>query len=787
VKDNTNPKISLHLPGIDEVNGVISIIGKSSDNIELSSISYSKNGVDFTPIDKGNVFKFSLDFGEDEIFPKTFTVRAKDMADNYSDIFPIFNINSEKDKPVVQIQTPIDGEIIRNDFIISGMAFDDDSVSSILYSLDGEDFRVIEKNKSNFSLNIPLSSIENNSHTIRVKAIDLLGVESDIKESTFKVSKEEPSSILLLPKIDETKRSIVKLSGTSSDKNGIDSVYVSTDNGVSYQKANGTEEWNFNFNTKNIKDGTYSIFIKAIDKLQTPGFYSTLINIDNTPPELIITEPFDGDILSDKIVFSGRSMDNIGLKEVKYKIYNHSDDNKENIVVGQGALSSGGIFNVEIPLDGYDVGDYNIELIAYDNADNRSISTRNFSVTASDDAGDLELLFPQGGSSQTSIFEVSGKVVGRKKVESVECFIDDKLFSQIKVNEFNYYNLAIDTLRLSNGEHKVQVTANLPDGQVYNSEVIMFSVKNTGPWLNIINMKTGDNISNRPFLTGEAGYIQDIPLDDPEFVRPSKVEVSLDNGQRFQPAVGSVNWSFRIETWQYDDGLTPILVRAYYSNGETQTAKIAVNIDRSKPDVNVLEDLEQGRFNQAISISGTAFDSNGLTDISVVLRDGNKSSYQIPGLFQGMFVDVTTSYGKTIEAGIGLTFFDDNVKLQFIAGDTRILSEEARIKGMFYGGKLLANLYTLEFGSFLGPDWNFFSMSLGLGASFTQKTLTISDIDYSMWYSAIVIQYEFAKFKLNNEYFSSVSLFSELEATLISSENSGGFYPRIGIGSRFGL
>lgn len=787
IKDSTDPEVSLFVPGVDEVNGTISIIGKAKDNIELETIEYSKDGEIYKEVGTNGVFSFFLNFGEDEIFPETFTVRAKDKSGNIKEIYPVFNINQEKDKPVVQIQTPVDGEIIRNDFVISGMAFDDDGVDTIYYSLDGGDLLPVVKNANNFSLNIPLETIANNEHIITVKAVDILGVESDVMTSTFWVSKEEPESKLVLPAIEDTKRDTIKLAGTSFDKNGIGSVYVSTDNGVSYQKAQGEEDWNYTFNTKNIKDGTYSIFIKAIDKLNTPGFYSTLINIDNTAPELIINEPYDGDILSDKIVFSGRSLDNIGLQEVKYRIYTHSEDPEENIVVGEGALSKGGIFNIEIPLDGYELGEYNIELIAYDLADNRSISTRNFTVTESESAGDLEQLFPQPGSVHTSVFEVAGRVLGRKTVSSVQCYIDDNLFSDIKVDEFNYFNLKVDTLNLEEGEHSIKLMATLPDGQVYETALSDFFVQNTGPWLKIVNMKTGDNISGRPYLVGEAGYIQDTETPKDELVSPDLVEVSLDNGQVFNEAQGRSRWEFRVETWQYDDGLTPILVRCHYSNGEIKTSRIAVNIDRSKPEVGVLEDLEQGRFNESISISGIASDSNGLTDISVVLREGDKGRYEVPGLFQGMFFDVETSFGKIVGGGVGLTFFDDNVKIQFTAGETRPGSDTARIKGLYYGGKLIANLYTMEFGALLGPDWDFFSMSLGVGASFTQKTITIGDQEERMWFSSIISQLELAKIKLDSDVISSISLYCEFEATLLSAENQGGFVPHIGVGSRVTL
>ena len=40
------------------------------------------------------------------------------------------------------------------------------------------------------------------------------------------------------------------------------------------------------------------------------------------------------------------------------------------------------------------------------------------------------------------------------------------------------------------------------------------------------------------------------------------------------------------------------------------------------------------------------------------------------------------------------------------------------------GAKLLANIATLPFGYLLGPSWDFFSMSLAVGANFSYFTMS---------------------------------------------------------------
>jgi len=119
-----------------------------------------------------------------------------------------------------------------------------------------------------------------------------------------------------------------------------------------------------------------------------------------------------------------------------------------------------------------------------------------------------------------------------------------------------------------------------------------------------------------------------------------------------------------------------------------------------------------------------------------LLRSGDKSSYEVPGFIQGSYADIHVLGATVAELGFGLSFFDDNVKLQVELGKGFYLnptwdnlfgldyegstaSEKSRFGGYVLGARLLANLAYLPFSYWFGPDWDFFSMSFAVGASFT--------------------------------------------------------------------
>jgi len=107
-------------------------------------------------------------------------------------------------------------------------------------------------------------------------------------------------------------------------------------------------------------------------------------------------------------------------------------------------------------------------------------------------------------------------------------------------------------------------------------------------------------------------------------------------------------------------------------------------------------------------------------------------------------------WGATLwDIGAGLTFFDDNVRLQLKFGQFTeqqwglFFEEPFRYGGNVIGGKLLANIGTLPFRYFFGPNWEWLSANLTLGANFSMFTKTQSGSPQML--SAILAQLEFPR------------------------------------------
>ena len=133
------------------------------------------------------------------------------------------------------------------------------------------------------------------------------------------------------------------------------------------------------------------------------------------------------------------------------------------------------------------------------------------------------------------------------------------------------------------------------------------------------------------------------------------------------------------------------------------------------------------------------------------------------------------------ELGAGLTFFDDNVKLQFVFGqytqeqrdavNTFLSREQTELRygGNIFGGKLLANISTIPFSFFFGHDFDWLSASVAVGAQFNYFSETNSGEGQML--SAVLAQLEFPRVHLSEiKMFSTFSMYTEFSLWFIPSD-----------------
>ena len=266
--------------------------------------------------------------------------------------------------------------------------------------------------------------------------------------------------------------------------------------------------------------------------------------------------------------------------------------------------------------------------------------------------------------------------------------------------------------------------------------------------------------------------------------RLKQVEVSFNNGRTFVPAKLKNGWRYRLETEDMEEGYHFLLVRAVMENKEVAICRTIIRIDKTAPNITLISPGEGGRYNESITFAGLTSDNVGLADTSAALRKGDKSIYEVPKFIQGLHFEAGF-WGATLwNAGVGLSFFDDNVKLQLHYGqftqdqfDFFYKVRNLPLQQIRYGGhvgslKLLANVFELPFGYYFGPDWQWLYLNVALGAQFSLFSETQSGKPQVL--PAGLIQIEFPRVKLaKRKYFSSFSFFTEGQLWFISTDVEG--------------
>ncbi len=819
--DSTPPAVRQITPELSvTVNGLLTFSGLASDDGNIESVEFSGDGVEFLPVTGTSLFNGELDLNRYSGTIKSIVYRVTDQAGNVELYTPALNIDPESDKPVVQMQIPTDGTLIRTDFLISGMVFDDDDVKTVYYRIDDGEYIALEGG-NNFEIEFKLADLADNRHTVEVKAEDLAGVQSEVAGMWFNVSTSEPRSLLLSPQISETVKGMVLIRGESVDLNGIESVFISFDNGNTFNRAEGREKWVYSLDTRTLPDGTYSLLIKAIDAFGVDGLYTTLLNIDNTLPTLELTGFMDREPFAGVLNVRGRVADSIGLETVHIDVLPvigdpHFPTTSANEKSTAGEKSTGApkavdyaamfakgppVISVVLPpeevvLENLDLsrlppGLYNLQITATDRAANTAYISRNFEKIESVQLSTIEIMFPAQGERLSGEFSLQGRIITPEPPQRAALYVDGELFEALEVTQYGFYSITITPERFTEGSHSVMVEAKLPTGEVIQTDEKVIDYAKTGPWIVIDTFGVGDFASNRPWIEGRAGYIpESIPEDEREAkallkaLEVARIEYSINNGKSFTLIDGGEEWKFRLETQNLQDGVLNLLVRARYRNNSSAVAKTQIILDDTPPTVKLIFPEEGMRFNEKISLSGTAFDANGLTDVTVALRKGDKSQYAVPSFIQGLFLDVHFLGGTYFEGGAGLTFFDDNVKLSVFAGTS---PPGGRFSGTVFGAKLLANIATLPYGYFFGPDWEFLSSSVAIGADFSLFTMEASENEEAraIVLGAVVAQVEIARVKIVQwDIFSAFSAYIEGQFWFISSDIEGGIKPKIAFGIR---
>ena len=803
IKDTTPPELSQVAPAVGEaVNGLTTFVGAARDGGALAALSFVQAaGAGAEEVSGLATFRRDLDLARVAIpLADGGGFVAVDKAGNRAVLAPALVVDMEKDKPVIEIHAPAELEVLRGDFAISGVAYDDDGLAAAYYRIDGGAWNRITMEGASFSIPMAFKDATDNEHLVEAKAEDIYGVQGDVSSRSFRISKEEPVALMAAPSITGPVRGEVRLAGTSSDANGVKEVAVSVDNRTSFDKPSGLEQWSIDLDSTTLSDGIHAVAVRPVDAYDTAGFYATMITVDNTPPKAQLDLPVDGQKVGGSLEVSGRISDNMAVASARIEVARVGSTTPPLVSVD---IGTGRIVRRAIDVSSLDPGVYTIRLVVRDKAGNESLASRDVDVVARAPVDAVFIVFPVDGARLSGRLRVQGFATA-SGAGAVTIMADGATLGSAEPDSLGWFSVDVPADALPDGDHVLSAKAADRAGKSLESAGTRIEWSRLGPWITIDTFASGEYVPYRPFLKGQAGWDAEDPAEgSPKGDKTAQaaykkaadsrrivaVDVSLDDGKSFERAKGAAKWSFRLETQLYKEGAIHVIARASFADGTTATSKALFYLDKTPPEVEVLSPSEGGRFNGKLELSGRSFDDNGMASVGVALRKGDKANYQVPSFIQGLYLDGQVLGATTWQAGAGLTFFDDNVKLQAIYGKAPEVDADGSPQSFYgdvFGGKLVANVAYLPFESLFGADWSFLSASLGLGAGFSYFSETQAGT--GLLVGSVFGQLEFPKITLSSmSAFKKISVYSECQLWVLSSVVSGGFVPKLSFGARISV
>ncbi|UCF08360.1 MAG: lamin tail domain-containing protein [Thermoplasmata archaeon] len=311
------------------------------------------------------------------------------------------------------------------------------------------------------------TAISDGWHTLSIRVYDMIG---HLTQQTINVYVDNiaPRCSIVSPVENQFLERIYTFEISATDLVGIDYVTIDVFNmtvEIPYNSETGYYE--YSIDTRTVPDGTYDIMATSFDKSgKSSSLDSITFRVDNTPPDLTIISPKNGEYVKEEIPINVQVSDAFGYT-VKYTV----DDS--------GWTQIGDMFNTSLVSD----NEHLITVRATDEAGH--VTERTVTVIVDNIAPELVILEPKNGTHVAGELLVS--VYAGGGVQKVTMSIDGQMeVDMVSLGINAPYELTVDTGELADGHHTIYVNSIDFTGQESNRETSVY-VDNSGPEIIIVS------------------------------------------------------------------------------------------------------------------------------------------------------------------------------------------------------------------------------------------------------------------------------------------------------------
>ncbi len=293
VQENTRPTITITSPANNsEVSGIVTINGTTSDpegNETIEKVVISIDGGAWIEATGTTSWSFQWDTAELDNGEYFLRIRAFDGED-FSEILEInLDVQNvlENTKPTITITFPANNSEVSGIVTVNGTASDpdgDETIESVEVSINSGAWKTATGTTS-WTFELDTTTLENGEYSLKFRAFD--GEDfSEIAEFTLNVQKpvpenKKPTVSITTPPDGEKVSGKITISGSASDSDGsVEKVEVSI-NGENWTSITGITSWSFEWDTKELKNGDYTIRVRSFDGTNHSEVKEITVTVEN--------------------------------------------------------------------------------------------------------------------------------------------------------------------------------------------------------------------------------------------------------------------------------------------------------------------------------------------------------------------------------------------------------------------------------------------------------------------------------------------------------------------------
>lgn len=280
VNDTTSPAVSVTAPTNNAtVSGNVTITASASDNVGVSKVEFYENGV---LLSATNVSPYSYSWNTISVANGSYTLTAKafDSAGNVGQsgnvTVTVNNPVLDTTAPTVSVTAPANNATVKGTVSVTASASDNVGVNKVEFYVNNVLQATDTASPYTFSWNT--AALANGSYSLSAKAYDAAGNIGQSSSLSVSVSNDKtaPTVSVTAPANNATVSGTVSVTATAADKVGVTKVefYV---NGV-LKKSDSVKPYSYNWYTKSIAKGKYTITAKAYDAAGNVG-QSSIISV----------------------------------------------------------------------------------------------------------------------------------------------------------------------------------------------------------------------------------------------------------------------------------------------------------------------------------------------------------------------------------------------------------------------------------------------------------------------------------------------------------------------------